>query len=282
MTLPTVFLSHGSPMHAIDAGVAGRAWTALGQRLPRPRAVLIASAHWETSLPMLTGSPRPETIHDFRGFPDELYQIQYRAPGAPEIALEIVALLKAADITAGIDGCRGLDHGAWVPLRWMYPGADVPVVQLSVQPDHDTEHHLRLGHALRPLADAGVLVIGSGHATHNLRDWASSPQRQEPLPYVGAFSDWLQRSLAAADADALTHYRDRAPDAVRAHPTEEHFLPLFIAWGAAGEGATTERIVEGYEAGALALDSFLFHPVAVPALTPSRFGPAMADMSASD
>ena len=260
VTLPTVFLSHGSPMHAIDAGIAGRAWAELGRRLPRPRAVLIASAHWETSIPMLTGSPRPETIHDFGGFPEELYRLRYPAPGAPEIASEIVARLKAADITAGIDGCRGLDHGAWVPLRWMYPKADVPVVQLSVQPDHDTEHHLRLGSALRPLADEGILIIGSGHATHNLRDWASSPRRQEPLSYVDAFSRWLQQSLVSGDADALTHYRDRAPDAVRAHPTEEHFLPLFIAWGAAGAGATAERIVEGFEAGALSLDSYLFHP----------------------
>jgi 4,5-DOPA dioxygenase extradiol len=260
MTLPTVFLSHGSPTHAIDAGIAGRAWEELGRRLPRPRAVLIASAHWETSIPMLTGSPRPETIHDFGGFPEELYRLRYPAPGAPEIASEIVARLKAADITTGIDGCRGLDHGAWVPLRWMYPKADVPVVQLSVQPDHDTEHHLRLGNALRPLADEGILIIGSGHATHNLRDWASSPRRQEPLSYVDAFSRWLQQSLVSGDADALTHYRDCAPDAARAHPTEEHFLPLFIAWGAAGAGATAERIVEGFEAGALALDSYLFHP----------------------
>ena len=260
-TLPTAFLSHGSPMHAIEAGIAGRAWADLGRRLPRPRAILIASAHWETSLPMLTGSPHPETIHDFGGFPDELYQIRYRASGAPEVASEIVAMLKAAEITAGVDGCRGLDHGAWVPLRWMYPKADIPVVQLSVQPGLDTAHHLRLGHALRPLTESGILIIGSGHTTHNLRDWSSSPQRDEPLPYVSEFSRWLQRSLAAGDADALTHYRDRAPGAIRAHPTEEHFLPLFIPWGAAGDGATAERIVEGFEAGALALDSFLFHPV---------------------
>jgi 4,5-DOPA dioxygenase extradiol len=261
-TLPTVFLSHGSPMHAINAGVAGHAWTELGRTLPRPRAVLIASAHWETSIPMLTGNSHPETIHDFGGFPAELYQLRYPAPGAPEVASEIVSRLKAADIAAGIDGFRGLDHGAWVPLRWMYPGADIPVVQLSVQPDHDTAYHLRLGHALRPLLDEGILIIGSGHATHNLRDWASSPRRQQPLPYVDAFSRWLQQSLASGDDDALTHYRDRAPEAARAHPTEEHFLPLFIAWGAAGAGATADRIVEGIESGALALDSYLFHPVA--------------------
>jgi 4,5-DOPA dioxygenase extradiol len=260
MTLPTVFLSHGSPMHAIDAGIAGRAWTALGRRLPRPRAVLIASAHWETSTPMLTGSPHPETIHDFGGFPDELYKLRYPAAGAPQVASEIVARLKDADITAGIDGFRGLDHGAWVPLRWMYPAADIPVVQLSVQPDHDTEYHVRLGRALRPLADEGILIIGSGHATHNLRDWASSRRSQQPLPYVEAFSHWLQQSLTSGDTDALIHYRDRAPEAARAHPTEEHFLPLFVAWGAAGAGPAVERIVEGFEGGGLALDSYLFQP----------------------
>jgi 4,5-DOPA dioxygenase extradiol len=260
MTLPTVFLSHGSPMHAIDSGIAGRTWTELGRKLPRPRAVLMASAHWETSVPMVTGSARPETIHDFGGFPEELYRLRYPAPGAPEVASEIVARLKTAGIAGGIDGLRGLDHGAWVPLRWMYPDADIPVVQLSVQPDRDTEYHLRLGRALRPLADQGILIVGSGHATHNLRDWVSSRRSGQPMPYVDAFSRWLQQSLASGDDDALTHYRDRAPEAVRAHPTEEHFLPLFVAWGAAGSGAASERIVEATESGALSMDSYLFHP----------------------
>jgi 4,5-DOPA dioxygenase extradiol len=260
MTLPTAFLSHGSPMHAIDAGVAGRAWTELGRTLPRPRAVLIASAHWETSTPMLTGSARPETIHDFGGFPAELYRLRYPAPGSAELASKIGAMLETAGIAAGVDHMRGLDHGAWVPMRWMYPAADVPVVQISVQPERDTAHHLRLGAALRPLADEGVLIVGSGHATHNLRDWSLSRRSGESLPYVATFARWLQQALASGDADALTHYRGRAPDAVRAHPTEEHFLPLFVAWGAAGPGASSERIVDASEAGALSLDSYLFHP----------------------
>jgi 4,5-DOPA dioxygenase extradiol len=135
-----------------------------------------------------------------------------------------------------------------------------PSCRFSVQPDRDTEYHLRLGRALRPMADEGILIIGSGHATHNLRDWASTATGQITLPYVKAFSRWLDKSLAGNDVEALVHYRDRAPEAERAHPTEEHFLPLFIAWGAAGEDATSERIVEGVERGALALDSFLFRP----------------------
>ena len=196
----------------------------------------MVSAHWETSVPMLTGNPQPTTIHDFGGFPAELYKLRYPAPGAPELATQAVALLKSADITAGVDGCRGLDHGAWVPLRWMYPDANVPVVQLSVQPELGTAHHLRLGRALASLAADNVLIIGSGHTTHNLRDWMGNPRRQEPLRYAQAFAEWVGDHLRDHDAEALLAYRERAPEAVRAHPTEEHFLPLFVAWGAAGDG----------------------------------------------
>lgn len=261
--LPTLFLSHGSPLNAIEPGAAGRGWTALGRSLPRPRGVLIASAHWETSVPMLTGNPRPDTIHDFGGFPQELYRLRYDAPGSPQIAARVVALLKAADITAGIDGCRGLDHGAWVPLRFIFPDADVPVVQLSVQPALGPAHHLRLGRALEALADEGVLVIGSGHTTHNLHDWARGRGRHEPLRYAQAFATWLKERLTAHDIEALLAYREQAPDAVRAHPSDEHFLPLFVALGAAGIDASAERIIEGFEAGALALDSYLFRSAAL-------------------
>jgi 4,5-DOPA dioxygenase extradiol len=259
--LPSVFVSHGSPMHALQPGAAGEAWKALARRLPRPKAIVIASAHWETNLPMLTGAEKPETIHDFYNFPEPLYRLRYPAPGAPEVARRAQALLKESGFTAGIDGCRGLDHGAWVPLRWMYPAHDVPVVQLSVPPELGTARHVALGRALAPLADEGVLIVGSGHTTHNLRDWMTNLRRREPLPYAQAFAGWLEERLAAHDTDALVAYRERAPEAARAHPTEEHFLPLFVAWGAAGPAPRVERIVEGYEAGALALDSYAFHPV---------------------
>jgi 4,5-DOPA dioxygenase extradiol len=258
--LPTLFISHGSPMHAVKAGAAGSAWAQLGRTLPRPRALLVASAHWETSVPMLTGNAKPQTIHDFGGFPEELYREQYPAPGAPALAAEVVALLKRAEIAAGIDGCRGLDHGTWVPLKWMYPDHAIPVVQLSLQPELGTAHHLRLGRALAPLSDDGVLIIGSGHTTHNLRDWMANRQRTEPLRYAEAFAQWLNERLAAHDEEALLAYRDRAPEAVRAHPTDEHFLPLFVALGAAGSGARVERVFSGFEAGALAMDSYLFAP----------------------
>lgn len=258
--LPTLFLSHGSPMHAVEPGAAGRAWAALGRELPRPRAVLIASAHWETSVPLLTGNPAPQTIHDFGGFPDELFRLQYPAPGDPALAAHAVALLKAAGVAAGIDGCRGRDHGAWVPLRWMYPEADVPVVQLAIQPELGAAHHLRVGRALAPLAGDAVLIIGSGHTTHNLRDWMSNPRRQEPLRYAQVFAEWVHDRLTAADVDALVAWREQAPEAARAHPTDEHFLPLFIALGAAADGGKVERFVGGFEAGALAMDSYRFDP----------------------
>ena len=146
--LPSVFISHGSPMHALQPGPAGAAWRALARRLPRPRAILIASAHWETNIPMLTGAEKPETIHDFYNFPEPLYRLRYPAPGAPSVAKRAQTLLKEAGFTAGIDGCRGLDHGAWSPLLYMYPDADIPVVQISLQPALGPRHHFNLGAAL--------------------------------------------------------------------------------------------------------------------------------------
>lgn len=257
--LPTLFLSHGSPLHAQGGSEVAAAWAHVARDLPRPRAVLMISAHWATALPMVTGAERLSTIHDFGGFPRELYELRYDAPGDPALARQVVALLKAAGHAAGIDGCRGIDHGAWVPLRWMYPAVDVPVVQLSVQPDRGIAHHRRLGAALRPLADDGVLVIGSGHVTHNLRDWFAARDGDTPLPYAAAFAGWLEARLAAHDATAIDDYRRQAPEAARAHPTEEHFDPLPVAWAAAGEWPEAVRFYTGCEGNALALDAYRFH-----------------------
>ena len=261
--LPTLFVSHGSPMTAVEPGAARDAWIALARSLPRPRAILIASAHWETGLPMVTGNPRPETIHDFGGFPDELYAIRYAAPGAPDVAAQAVATLRDAGITAAVDGCRGLDHGAWVPLMHMYPDADVPVVQLSVQPDRGAAHHLALGRALAPLAEQGVLIVGSGHATHNLRDWMAQMRRPAgELPYVAGFAEWLAARLQANDAEALVAWKERGPEAARAHPSDEHYLPLLIAFGAAGDAPRVERFHRGIVGGALAMDAYRFEKAA--------------------
>ncbi len=256
--LPTLFLSHGSPMRAVEPGDAGAAWRAIAQALPRPRAVLMVSAHWETDMPMVTANAKPQTIHDFGGFPDALYRLRYPAPGAPQLAARVVELLKGTGITAGQDGCRGLDHGAWVPMMHMYPHHDVPVAQLAVQPGRDTSHHLALGRALTPLAHDGVLVVGSGHVTHNLRDWIGHRGANEPLPYAASFASWLHDTLAKHDDDALLAYRERAPGAARAHPSEEHFLPIFVAWGAAGRDALAERVYEGFDGPALSMDAYAF------------------------
>ena len=262
--LPTFFISHGSPMHAIEPGDAADAWRALAASIPRPRAILVASAHWETGLPMLTGRERLETIHDFGGFPDELYRIRYDAPGAPAVANRAAALLREAGYTAAIDGCRGIDHGAWVPLRYMYPDRDVPVAQISVQPALGTAHHLRLGEVLAPLAAEAVLVIGSGHVTHNLRDFFASRHDPRALDYVPGFAEWLNERIAADDRGAVLDYRDRAPAGTRAHPTEEHFMPLFVAWGAAGPGARATRVLASIDKGALSMDAYRFDRSAPP------------------
>ncbi len=252
----SVFISHGSPMHALQPGPAGAAWQALGKRLPRPKAIVIASAHWETNLPMLTGSDRPETVHDFYNFPEPLYRLRYPAPGAPQVAKRAQALLKDAGFTAGIDGCRGLDHGAWSPLLYMYPDADIPVVQLSVQPALGPRHHVGLGNAIKKLSQDGVLIIGSGHLTHNLRDWARG--QGAPAPYAREFQAWVLQTLKDKDVDSLIDYRARSPHGVRAHPTDEHFLPLFVALGAASDKAKPERVYDAIDSGVLAMDAYVF------------------------
>jgi 4,5-DOPA dioxygenase extradiol len=247
-------------MHALQPGPAGEAWKALAERLPRPKAILIASAHWETQLPMLTGAEKPQTIHDFYNFPEPLYKLRYPAPGAPGVAKRAQSLLKDAGFTAAIDGCRGLDHGAWSPLLYMYPDAEIPVVQISVQPELGPQHHVNLGRATRPLMDENVLIIGSGHLTHNLRDWSRGRGNESaaPAPYAREFQAWVKDKLETKDVEALVDYRARTPHGIRAHPTDEHFLPLFFALGAAAGKARPERVYDAIDSGVLAMDAYLF------------------------
>jgi 4,5-DOPA dioxygenase extradiol len=256
--LPSVFISHGSPMHALEPGAVRGVWESLGRSLPRPKAILIASAHWETAVPEVTGTAKPETIHDFYGFPKPLYEIQYPAPGAPEVALMAVNLLKKNGYKAVTDPERGLDHGAWSPLLHMYPKADIPVVQVSVQTELGTQHHLALGRALAPLSQEGVLILGSGHMTHNLREMRGGVSTD----YVRAFQAWVKDRIDAHELDALADYRALKPEGVRAHPTEEHFLPLFVALGAAPPGYAAERLYDGVDLGVLAMDAYLFRQAA--------------------
>lgn len=260
--LPTAFISHGSPMHAIDAGAAGEAWQALAEEITathgRPRAILMASAHWETNIPMVTGAALPETIHDFGGFPEALYRIQYPAAGDTALAERVQTLLRDAGIATGIDAHRGLDHGAWSPLLHMYPHADIPVVQLAIQTDRGARHHLAMGRALQPLRDAGVLVIGSGHMTHNLRDYFTLRTPTGAAPYASEFRNWVDVRVRERRFDELADWDVQAPAALRAHPSAEHFLPLFVAVGAAGETYQTETLFAGFDGPALAMDAYRF------------------------
>lgn len=256
--LPTLFLSHGSPMHALQPGAVRGVWEGIARDLPRPKAILIASAHWETDLPMVTGTAKPETIHDFYGFPKPLYEIQYPAKGAPELASRAVGLLNQSGLKAKADPVRGLDHGAWSPLLYMYPKADVPVVQVAVQTALGPRHHLELGRALAPLAREGVLIIGSGHMTHNLRDRNRDENAVGPASYAREFQGWVKDRIDAKDLDALVDYRAQNPHGVRAHPTDEHFLPLYVALGAAGPDYRAERLHDAIEMGTLAMDAYRF------------------------
>jgi 4,5-DOPA dioxygenase extradiol len=256
---PALFVPHGAPTFALRPGAAGAALAGIAGRLPRPRAIVAVSAHWETPVPTVSLATRLETIHDFSGFPAELYQLRYPATGCPEAAREVAQALVAAGLPVDVDAHRGLDHGAWVPLRLMFPDADVPVVPLSIQPHLGPEHALRVGRALFALRERGILVIASGNLTHNLRDYFVAAQTGGHTPaYVREFADWVWDRLEAGDVAALLDYRRATPSAGRAHPTEEHLLPLYVALGAGGEEFTAERVHAGIDDYVLAMDAFSF------------------------
>ncbi|MEO6927165.1 MAG: class III extradiol ring-cleavage dioxygenase [Rhodanobacter sp.] len=256
--LPSLYISHGSPMTALQPGSTGKRLADLAAVLPSPRAIVMASAHWLTRQPQVSSAAAPETIHDFGGFPAALYQLRYPAPGAPELARHVGQLLNQAGLSTVINSDRGLDHGVWVPLRLLYPKANIPVVPVSIQPELGPAHHYALGQALAPLRDEGVLVIGSGSITHNLHDLGTGYGDEQHAPYVKPFIEWIEQKLAACDIDALLDYRRQAPFAERAHPSDEHLLPLFVALGAAGANAHAERIDAGIDMGVLAMDIYRF------------------------
>jgi 4,5-DOPA dioxygenase extradiol len=260
--LPALFISHGAPTFAIEPGVAGPALAALGQALPRPKAILVVSPHWMTREPRVAITPKPQTIHDFGGFPAELYQLQYPAPGAPEVAARAVALLRQAGYPAEADAGWGLDHGAWVPLRYLYPAADVPVFQVSLPARLDGARAYAFGQALAPLADEGVLIVGSGSLTHNLHEVRFDAPDAPGQPYVAEFASWIQQVVSARDHDRLQQTMALAPHAQRAHPTTEHLWPLLVAAGAAGQHAPAERIEGGIRYGMLSMDGYVFAGVA--------------------
>ncbi|HRO36972.1 class III extradiol ring-cleavage dioxygenase [Thauera sp.] len=255
-TLPTLFVSHGAPTFALEPGRAGAGLAALGRSLPRPRAVLVVSPHWMTRQPQVTLSLRPETIHDFGGFGRALHELHYPAEGAHLAALRALELLQQAGRPATGDADRGLDHGAWVPLLHLYPEADVPVFQVSLPMGLDAEGAWQYGRALAPLADEGVLIVGSGSVTHNLYEVRFGDPQAEV--YAGEFAAWVRAAVLAGDADRLRRTLEIAPHAHRAHPTTEHFLPLLVAAGAASQLEPATVIEGGVLHGVLSMDSFMF------------------------
>jgi 4,5-DOPA dioxygenase extradiol len=258
--LPALFVSHGAPTFPLTDAPARIFLEQLGAKLPeRPRAVLVVSAHWETASPSVTTSPVNETIHDFTGFPAELYAIRYAAPGSSWLVDRVAALIETAGGTVARVPGRGLDHGAWVPVRLVYPEADIPVVQLSVQTALGPDYHYRLGQLLAPLREESVLIVGSGSLTHDLssfREYYNALHAPAPA-WVDQFADWMTTAIEEGRVDDLLAYRNRAPQAVRNHPTEEHLLPLFVTLGA-GSAGRAEHLHASTTHGILRMDAFAF------------------------
>ncbi|PYY70541.1 dioxygenase [Pseudomonas jessenii] len=252
---PSLYISHGSPMLALEPGASGPALARLAAEIPKPKAIVIVSAHWESNELLVSANPQPETWHDFGGFPKALFEVQYPASGDPRLAAEVCQLLKADGLPARVDSNRPFDHGVWVPLSLMYPQADIPIVQVSLPTRGGPALQTRVGHALASLREHGVLLIGSGSITHNLRelDWHAGPESVEP--WALAFRDWMIEKLAANDEAALHDYRAQAPNAVRSHPSDEHLLPLYFARAAGGQFSVAHQ---GFTMGALGMDIYRF------------------------
>jgi 4,5-DOPA dioxygenase extradiol len=253
---PALFVSHGAPTFAVEPGVLGPALARIGEQLSGIRAALVVSAHWQTPGVQVMRTAAPQTIHDYAGFPPELYQLQYRPPGAPEVAKDTARVLESAGYKVTFEDRRGLDHGAWVPLRYLLPQQKIPVLQVSLPYDLGAEGALMLGNALAPLRSDGVLVVGSGSLTHNLYELGRVAAHD--VAYAAEFAGWVRQHVQRRDVEALVDYRRRAPSAERAHPTEEHFLPLLVAQGAS-DAADDVRVIEGgMTYGTLSMESYGF------------------------
>ena len=264
--LPSLFVSHGSPMIALEPGEAGAFMRRLGPQIDatfgRPRAIVSVSAHTAARMPVLLAAARHEAIYDFGGFDPKLKTLRYDAPGAPALAPRVAALLGAAGIAVQTIGEGGLDHGAWTALRFIYADADIPILPLAFVPDQSPAEQFKLGAALAPLAAEGVLVLGSGSITHNLRRIFSNglraPTDQPEIPESAAFRGWMQARSAARDWDALFAYRTQAPHAVDMHPTDEHLLPWYVAAGAGGREHAPVRLHDSVTLGSLGMDAYAF------------------------
>jgi len=266
--LPPIFVSHGSPMIALEPGAAGAFMQVLGPAIEdafgRPKAILAISAHTAARAPVLLAAARHEAVYDFGGFDPKLFTLRYDASGAPELAAQVARLLAQAQIAVHAVAEGGLDHGIWTALRYVFPDADVPVLPLAFVPSQSPEQQFALGAALAPLAAQGVLVMGTGSITHNLRRALSGGLRGNPnqpeIPESAAFREWVRARSAALDWDALFDYRARAPHAVDMHPTDEHLLPWFVAAGAGGRLDAPQRLHDSVTLGSLGMDAYAFGP----------------------
>ncbi len=269
-TLPSIFLSHGSPMTALEPGAAGRFMQRLGPAIDaafgRPRAILALSAHSLARQPVLLAAERHAAVYDFGGFDPKLFTLRYDAPGAPALAARVVALLAGAGIAVHATTEGGLDHGIWTPLRYAYPAAEIPVLPLAWVPSDSPAALFALGEALAPLAQEGVLVLGSGSITHNLRrvfaNGLAAAVEQPEIAESAAFREWMHARATARDWDALFAYRARAPHAADMHPTDEHLLPWYIAAGAGSRAAPPLRLHDSVTYGSLGMDAYAFGPSA--------------------
>lgn len=257
-SLPSIFVSHGAPTILLAASPAREFLARLGATVPRPTAILVASAHWQSNRFRLTDGVAPGTIHDFYGFPAELSEIVYPASGSPQLARDAHALLEAAGLSATLDERRGYDHGVWVPLRLGYPAADIPVVCLSLTLNGGPDIHMRAGRALAPLRERGVLIVGSGGLTHNLHELDWDHPDAPPAAWAEAFRTWAFDAITADRRDLLLAYRTMAPDAQRNHPTDEHLMPLFVALGAATPGTPGRRTHASMAFASLSMDAYAF------------------------
>ncbi|KAK9068730.1 hypothetical protein SSX86_012845 [Deinandra increscens subsp. villosa] len=257
----TFYISHGSPTLSIDKSLPARPFLQSFQEKvypTRPSSILVISAHWETTFPTVNAvSDGPsDTIYDFYGFPKSMYQLKYPAPGAPKLAKRVKALLMSSGFKrVDEDKKRGLDHGAWVPLMLMYPDADIPVCQLSIQTNRDATYHYNMGKALAPLKEEGVLIVGSGAATHNLRMIRDTTSVE---PWAREFDAWLEEALIDGRYEDVNNYKEKAPHATVAHPWPDHFYPLHVAMGAGGADSKAELIHRSWSLSSLSYASYKF------------------------
>jgi 4,5-DOPA dioxygenase extradiol len=249
--MPAIFFGHGNPMNALQSNAWTEGWAAVGESIPRPKAVVCVSAHWYLPATLVTAQERPRTIHDFGGFPRELYQVQYPAPGDPALAGRVRELL--TPVSVGLDKQWGLDHGTWSVLCHVFPQADIPVIQLSIDETQPAEFHYETGKRLAPLRDEGVLVIGSGNLVHNLHAYAWGRYVAEPLDWAVRFESQARELLLAGDDAPLVNYEGLGRDAMLSAPTPDHYLPLLYVIALRREGEQVSFPVEGFDGGSISM-----------------------------